>query len=336
MTRNKTRWLVAAGAVLIFAFTFSACEKLSYSKLRSNFHFEKANRLFTEGDYREAIKEYELALSHDPGLVQAHRFLGESYKQMFKPGVTSDLNKQLETKALESLTKALEIDPQNKDIIYSLGDMYDKLRNFPEAEKLYLRIIDLEPTNMSNYYVLADFYKRYVGEVDDAYDKAVSMYLRRIELDPENPQGYAYVANYFENLPASADNINLAVRNYDTANSYWERQIALQPESAEAWLAKGVNRWGRAYRFQSVSREERFKTAQEALKAVEKARDLDPDYPEPYSWLSVIYKSLLAQLEPQKAARYNAEADIYIEKFQELRKRAAERKKLEEELKKTG
>ena len=32
--------------------------------------------------------------------------------------------------------------------------------------------------------------------------------------------------------------------------------------------------------------------------SVEKARDLDPHYPEPYSWLSVIYKSVLAKLEP--------------------------------------
>ncbi len=46
-------------------------------------------------------------------------------------------------------------------------------------------------------------------------------------------------------------------------------------------------------------------------------------------------KSLLSKLEPEKEARYNAEAQRYIEKFQDLRKRAAERKKLEEELKKS-
>jgi hypothetical protein len=32
--------------------------------------------------------------------------------------------------------------------------------------------------------------------------------------------------------------------------------------------------------------------------------------------------------------RYNAEGDRYLERFQELRKRAADRKKLEDELKK--
>ncbi|MBC7363319.1 MAG: hypothetical protein H5U07_02095 [Candidatus Aminicenantes bacterium] len=70
------------------------------------------------------------------------------------------------------------------------------------------------------------------------------------------------------------------------------------------------------------------------MKAIEKARDLDPDYPEPYSWLSVLYKSVLAKLEPEKEARYNAEADKNAERFKELRTRILEKKKLEEELKK--
>ncbi len=335
MLRNKTHGLVAVAAVLLLVFSSTACQKFSYSKLRSNYHFTRANKLFIDSQYRKAITEYELALKFDKKLMQAHRFLGESYKQLYKPGVNTPLNKDLETKALATLRKALQIDPNNKDIIYSLGDMYDKLRNFPEAEKLYLRILDLEPTNMNNYYVLADFYKRYAGDVKNAADKAVSMYLRRIELDPENPQGYAYVANYYETLPASAENVGQAVGNYDIAYDYWQRRITLVPNSAEAWLAAGVNRWGRAYRFQNLTTQDRFETAQAALKAVEKAQALDPEYPEPYSWLSVIYKSLLSKLEPEKEARYNAEAQRLIEKFQDLRKKSAERKKLEEELKKS-
>ena len=73
--------------------------------------------------------------------------------------------------------------------------MYDKLKKFPEAEKLYLRIIELEPENMSNYYVVAEFYKRYSADNKEVAKKAESMYLRRIETDPDNPQGYAYMAD---------------------------------------------------------------------------------------------------------------------------------------------
>jgi len=336
MYRKRTNGTLVAILALAIVFTFTACEKLSVSKLTANYHFSKANNLFREGLFRKAITEYEKALKANPNLIQAYRFLGESYKSLFKPGVESAINKELETKALEALRKAHEIEPTNKEIIYSLGDMYDKIRNFDDAEKLYLRILELEPQNMSNYYVVAEFYKRYSGEKPEIAQKAESMYLKRIEADPENPQGYAYVANYYENLPASAENIDQSMLNFDKAALFTSKRIDLQPDNAEAWLAMGINRWSKAFRFQNLSKAQRLDAAREAQKAIEKARDLDPNYPEPYSWLSVLYKSVLSKLEPDKEARYNAEADRYIEKFQDLRKRAAERKKLEDELKKAA
>jgi len=337
MSRKTTQRFFFAAAALAAIFAFTACQDISYSKLSANYHFGRANSFFRESQYRKAIAEYEATLKFNPNMTQAFRFLGESYKQLYKPGVESQINKELETKAIASLTKALEIEPNNKDIIYSLGDMYDKLKKFPAAEKLYVRIIELDPANMSNYYVLADFFKRYIGIEPGMDKKAESMYLRRIETDPENPQGYAYAANYYETLPATADNISQAIANFDLANEYWDKRIALEPDNAEAWLSKGVNRWTRAYRFQQgVSKAERLKVANEALTAIQKAIDIDPNYPEPYSHMSPLYKAVFAQLEPEKANRYNAEADRYIEKFQELRKRAAERKKLEDELKKSA
>jgi len=328
---NVLSVILLALAVLV---TSISCEKLKVSNLQANYHFKRANSLFREGKHRNAVAEYELALKYKPDLIQAYRYIGESYKALYKPGVDSALNRELESKAIQTLTKALEIEPDNREIIYSLGDMYDKLRRFKEAEKLYLRILELDPQNMDNFYVVAEFYSRYAGEIPDAAKKAESMYLRRIEADPENPMGYAYAANYYGNLPVSQENIEGAIENIDKANLFWEKRIALDPMNPQAWLAKGVNRWSRAYRFPGAPGAERLAIARDALQAIERARDLDPNYPEPYSWLSVLYQSVLAKLEPDKEARYNAEGAKNAEKFQELRKRIADRKKLEEELKK--
>jgi tetratricopeptide (TPR) repeat protein len=318
-------------AILAFSLVlvFVSCEKLNVSRLQANYHFNKANQFFKDGKFRKAITEYEATLKYNPKMVDANRFLGESYKSLYKPGVDTAENKETAQKALDALSKAYEADPTGKAVIFSLGDMYDKMKDFAQAEKYYLKILELEPTNMGNYYVVAEFYKRYAGENESLRAKAESMYLRRIELDPENPQGYAYMANYFENLTPSPE-------VYDKASEYWKMRIELEPDSAEAWLAEGVNRWSRSYRFQGVPAAERLKSALESLNALEKATELDPDYPEPYSWLSVLHRSVLARLEPGKEARHNAEADRAIERFQELRKRAAEKKRLEQELKKTG
>lgn len=331
MSRKKTQRFIIAAAVLVAAFALTACQNLSYSKLAANHHFNRANSYFRENQYRKAIAEYEATLNFNKNMIQAYRFLGESYKQLYKPGVESQINKELEAKAIGALTKALEIEPNNKDIIYSLGDMYDKLRKFPEAEKLYLRIIELQPENMSNYYVVAEFYKRYSSDNKEIAKKAESMYLRRIETDPENPQGYAYMATYLQEAAGGPEEL---LKSYERAAEFWEKRISLQPDSAEAWLALGVNRWSRSFRFQFLSARERMAQAQAALEAIQKAIDLDPNYPEPYAWMGPLYKAVLAKLEPEKEARYNAEGDRYLEKFADMRKRALERKKLEEELKK--
>lgn len=324
--------------LLIFAvlFTASSCENLKASNLQANWWFQRANANFTENKYRLAIEEYEKALSFNPDLVEAYRFLGESYKNLYKPAVETPQNKEIEAKALEALNKAYEIDPTNKGIIHSLGDMYDKMRNFEEAEKLFLKILEMEPTKMDNYYVVAEFYKRYAGTEEEEgegesmekspFQKAEEMYLRRIEADPENPQGYAYIAQFYENITP--------VPEFDLGVYYHKKRIELNPEDPEAWLAVGVNRWSKAYRIQaSLSRQERIDLANDSEAALKKANELDGEYPEPYSWLSVLYKSVMAKLFPDRAKRYEDEADIYSQRFQELRKREAQRKKLEQDLK---
>lgn len=349
MFRKSINLTLVVLLVVGVAFFSTTCGKLKISRLKANHHFSKANSFFEEKKYRDAIQEYEKALQFNPNLDEAYRFLGESYKRLYQPGLDTEANKEKGQEALKALKKAYEINPKNKEIIYTLADMYDKMGNFEKAEELYLKIIEMEPTNMSNYYVVADFYKRYAGitseeekkqeeggkkvegeqeetspEITPA-ERAEQMYLRRIELDPDSEKGYAYIAQYYENLDPP---------QFDKANRFHKIRIKLNPENPEALVSKGVNRWAKAYRMPNLPKETRLNLAHEAEEVLLKASELDPKYPEPYSWLSVVYKSLLAKLEPNKAQFYEERAEMYIEKFQEARKSKAQRKKLEEELKK--
>lgn len=339
MIGRAAKLIILIILVLAVIFFSTNCEKLKPSNLMANSHFSRGNHQFADGLYRAAITEYEEALKLNPDLVDIYRFLGEAYKNLYRPGIDTPENMDKAEKALEALKKAYELFPDNKEVIYSLGDMYDKLRrdkrDFEEAEKLYLKILEMEPGNMDNYYVVAEFYKRYAGGLQEEeeetgvktpYEKAEEMYLRRIEADPENPQGYSYAARFYELLEPVPD--------FDKANYFHEKRILLQPNSAEAWLSKGVNRWAKSFRLPKLPKEMRLESAYDGLEALKKANELDPDYPEPYSWLSVIYDSVLAQLEPEKKSRYNALAVQARERFLELRKREIEKKRLEEELRK--
>ncbi len=324
---SRARWNAALIAAVIFVLAFSAigCGKFSIGRLTANHHFIAGNKLFTDMKYRDAIDEYEAALKLNPSLGEAYRFLGECYKNLYKVGSTSPENQEKAKKALEALNKGYEMEPNNKDIIYSLGDMYDKLRMFDNAEKFYLKILDLEPGNMDNYYVVAEFYKRYVGEKPEIKAKAESMYLRRVETDPENIQGYAYMANYYDQITPVPD--------FDKAFDYHKKRLQLQPDSAELWYTIGVNRFQKAYRLQNfLPVPERKKLGDEAEKALLKSIQIDASYPEPYAYMKILYVNVQAKLYPERAARFVAEADRYGEKFTDIRKRQLERIKLERDL----
>jgi len=336
MFGKAAKIVIAVFLVMAVIFLSTSCEKLRISRLKANYHFSKANRYFTDTLYRKAITEYKETLKYYPEFGEVYRFLGESYKNLYRPGVETPENIEKAKQALKALTKAYELYPDNKDVIYSLGDMYDKMRNFEKAEKLYLRIIEMEPGNMSNYYVVAEFYKRYSGgsgkkegeeeiEGKTPFEKAEQMYLRRIEADPENPQGYSYIARFYELPP---------VKDFDNANKYHKKRIQLEPDNAGAYLSVGVNRWLKAYGDPNITKEERLKTAYDGLEALKKATELDPAYPEPYSWMSVMYQSVLVKIEPEKAKRHQAEGQRNLDRWKELSKRAAEKRALEEELKK--
>lgn len=312
---------------------FTSCGKLKVSNLKANYYFNQGNALFSDNQYREAIEAYETALIYNPNLVEAFRFLGESYKNLYKPGVDNVANKEKADRALENLRKAYEIDPRNKDVIYSLGDMYDRLRNFEEAEKMYLRILEMEPTKMENYYVVAQFYTRYAGSTEEEigdggktpFQKAEEMYLRRIEVDPDDPRGYAYIANFYDNLQP--------IPEIAKAFKFHQIRLKFNPEDAEVWYSIGVNRWAKAHRLQNmISLDEQKKAAEESEAALKKAMEIDPSYPEPYAYMSVLLMSVKARLWPERASRFNQEAAQWQERYQEARKKEAERRRLEQEL----
>ena len=87
------------------------------------------------------------------------------------------------------------------------------------------------------------------------------------------------------------------LKAYERAAEFWEKRITLQPDSAEAWLALGVNQWSRSFRFQFLTSQARMKQAQDALKSIQKAIDLDPNYPEPYAWIGPLLQGRSGQAQ---------------------------------------
>jgi tetratricopeptide (TPR) repeat protein len=326
MSRKKILFILPVLIVAVI-FSVSSCNKLNINQLKANHHFTKANGYFTESKYRLAIEEYEKALEFNPELTQAFRFLGESYKNQYSAGDESPENLEKAEKAIENLSVALEKEPSNIQIVHSLGDMYDRMQRFEDAERMFLRVLELDPTNMENYYVVAGFYNRYAGENEEVKKKAEEMYLRRIELDPQNPQGYAYAAQFYDNFRPIPD--------FDKAYAMHNKILSVNPDDALILFTIGVNRFNKAYRLQNLlSRQERINLADESEATLLKSAELDPNYPDTYAYINLLYRNVHAGLYPERSERYIRDADQYMERYNQVRKRQLERMKLEEELKK--
>ena len=331
MQRRSSSTILLIFLALAVVFSYSGCEKLKVSRLTANHHFTRANKFYSDKQYRDAITEYELALTHNPQLVDAYRYLGESYKQFYKVGVDTPSNLDNANKAITALTKALEIDPKNRDVLYSLGELYNLMRNFDEAEKLYQRIVELDPANLNNYNVLADFYSGYSGDNPELMRKAEQMYFRRIELDPESADSYAFVAQFYKNRIKYEPKI--AIQLFDLSNKYNVLRAKLEPDNYIPWFAIGVNRFDKAFALQNVlTYDEKDILGQESEKALKKAIELEPDAPNPYIYMSILYLNVFAKIYPEKEDIMLAEVKRWRDLYDEKKKRQLDRERFEQEL----
>jgi len=298
--------------------SFSGCDQLKISNLKANKHFKTANKYFSEEKYKKAIAEYEAALKLNPNLKAAYYYLGSSYVSVYKPGDDTDKNKEVGSKASHFLKMALEQDPDNKNIIQSLGDISDKMRNFEEAEKYYLQIQKYTPNDPVSYYNLAGFYSN-----NAKYDKAIEMYEKRIALDPANPEGYLYLAGFYQDKRKWDDAIKNHEMRIEKISAIGEMEEKEKTEfMADAYYRLGVVCWNKSYQtpVDVMGSVERLQVVQKGFDALTKATDLSPNFPDPWAYLSLLYRQK-AIAEPVKKPAYDKEAEKMVQKFQELRKR---------------
>jgi len=297
--------------------SFAGCDKLKITNLKANKHFKTANKLYTEEKYKKAIAEYEAALQLNPNLHEAFYYLGSSYIMVYKPGDETDKNKEFGAKATEYLQKALELNPDNKDIIQALGDINDKMKNFDLAEKYYLQVQKFTPNDPLTYYNLAGFYNN-----NGKFDKAIEMYDKRIALNPADPEGYLYLAGFYQDKRKWDDAIkNHEIRITKISESNMEEK-AKTDLLADAYYRLGVVCWNKSYQTPPdvMGSVERVQVVDKGFEALKKSTDLSPNFPYPWAYMGLLYRQKVVA-EPFKKVAYEKLADQMVQKFQDLRKR---------------
>jgi tetratricopeptide (TPR) repeat protein len=305
----------ASLAVAILALSAVGCSRVG--QLQAMKAFKAANQAYQQQDYKKASGLYEEAVTADPNLSQAYFFLGNSYDQQFKPSRKGEAaNDALLTKAVENYQAAadkLALSPSADDkklgklsleyLVSAYGP--DKLNDPAKAEPVVQKMIQLEPSEPSNYFALAKIY-----EDAGAYAEAEQMLIKAKEAKPNDPSVYMQLAGYYNRQ-----------NEFDKTIDALTQRASVEPNNPEAFFTISTYYWDNAQRNFRLKDEEKRQQAGKGIEAVNKALQIKPDYME-----ALVYKGLLLRVQA------NLEKDVA--KQQALLKEAVALKDQAEDLKK--
>ena len=97
-------------------------------------HFEKGVDSINQGDYQQAVEEFNRVISIDSEYVDAYCGIGIAY-----------LNQKNYEKAIESFEKATVLDPDEPIAYYLLGKAYEEIMNYEKAISAWNKFLALRP-----------------------------------------------------------------------------------------------------------------------------------------------------------------------------------------------
>lgn len=175
-------------------------------------YIKRAWALHDEGNLDEAIKEYEKALSLDPGDVGTYVDLGNAYS-----------DKGDYDQVIRILTKVIEMSPDYSVAYNNRGNAYSDKGMLDAAIKDYDKAIKLEPRYDDAFVNRGNAYHR---EGDDG--RALQDYDEALRLNPRN-------SNAYYNRGVAYDEGG----NYDEALKAYSQAIALDPNNMDAHYHRG-------------------------------------------------------------------------------------------------
>ena len=182
VARLKMNRLPRSRPVATFAIALALLAALGgCDELKSRREFQKANKLYLEGRYKNAIELYDSALERSPDLAIGHHNAGLAYHKLFQPGTDTPQNKAYAEKAAFHFTKYLE-EEGNSDqkIISLLTTIWLDSGQFDKALAYWNQVLAKNPNSRDVLEKLANI-NRQAGN----FDKALEWHRKRVELETD-------------------------------------------------------------------------------------------------------------------------------------------------------
>jgi Tfp pilus assembly protein PilF len=291
----------------------AGCGKVG--EVRAMKAFKDGNKFYVANDWRAAAEKYEEAIAADPNRYETYFYLANSYDNMYRPTRKGEAqNDAYLTKAIENYKLAGEKitnDPKLRRLSLDyLVNAYgaEKLNDPTQAEPVVKQMIQLDPSDTQNYFVLADIY-----EDSGEYQLAEETFLKAREVKPNDPAVFLQLAGYYNRQGDFPKTIEAL-----------DQRIKIEPNNPEAYYTVATYYWDKAYRDFRLNDKEKLQYVTSGVDAVNKSIEIKSDYME-----AIAYKNLLLRLQanlekdPKKQQELLKEADQLRDKATELRKQKA-------------
>lgn len=304
----------AARAVFVIGLGMSLAGCGYINTVRAKKASKDANEFYMKQDWRGAAEKYAEAIELNPENGDLYFYLGNSFDNMYRPTRRGEANNDsyLE-KAIanyrlgaERATTPIVKQRSLQYLVNAFGS--EKLNDPTQAEPVVKAMIDLEPNEPTNYFVLADIYAD-SGE----YELAEQTYLKAKEVRPNDPAVYMQLAGFYNSQG-----------DFDKTIAMVHERTKVEPNNPEAFQTLATYYWDKAYRDFRLNEKEKLQYVMSGIEAVDKAIEIKPDYME-----AVAYKNLLLRLQanlekdPAKQQALLRQADQLRDRAEELRKQKA-------------
>ncbi|HZL94903.1 MAG TPA: tetratricopeptide repeat protein, partial [Vicinamibacterales bacterium] len=260
----------ASVSVLCAALGLAAAGCGQINNLKATMAFKDANQLYRGQDFRAAVTKYsetiELCKGSGPDctdakLNPAYFFLGNSYDNQYRPARRGEpANDALLTKAIENYKKAAEVvvDPLTKQrameyLVAAYGP--DKLNEPSEAEPILRRMIELDPSEPSNYTYLSRIY-----EENGDYEQAEQLLVKARDMKANDPGVYMTLATFYSRQG-----------EFDKSMEALKARAEKEPNNPEAFYTIAQFYWEKAYRDFTLSDGDKMKFVVAGNEAIDKA-----------------------------------------------------------------
>ncbi len=138
----------------------------------------KAQNYYWQEDYKNAIKWFEKLITLNESSQFIHEKLSFSYSRYYE-----------DEKAIEHCKKALEFDPKNANNLFILGQLYQHIEDFSNAEKYILESLVLQDVPLDTEYERLG----YIYNRQKKHKEAISAYQRAVEENPESESAHFFL-----------------------------------------------------------------------------------------------------------------------------------------------